>query len=216
MTAITVDEFLASDDTGDWRALCGASYVATHFVAPSLATATAFVVRVSELAQETPEHFEVHLNARGVTIRLARRGVGGGEFAEEDVVLARQISNVAREMQLSCDITHVQHTQIALDADDIAAVRPFWQAVLRYESKYDTDLLDPTGEGPTMWFQKMREPRTERGRFHVDVYVPREQAAERIAAALAAGGHIVNDSRAPMWWTLADCEGNEADIAIWT
>jgi 4a-hydroxytetrahydrobiopterin dehydratase len=32
------------------------------------------------------------------------------------------------------------------------------------------------------------------------------------AAALAAGGRLVRDEFAPSWWTLADAEGNGADI----
>jgi 4a-hydroxytetrahydrobiopterin dehydratase len=43
--------------------------------------------------------------------------------------------------------------------------------------------------------------------------VPPEQAEARVAAALAAGGHLVRDEYAPAWWTLADAEGNEADVA---
>jgi 4a-hydroxytetrahydrobiopterin dehydratase len=35
------------------------------------------------------------------------------------------------------------------------------------------------------------------------------------AAALAAGGRLVSDAYAPAWWTLADPEGNEVDIATW-
>ncbi len=35
----------------------------------------------------------------------------------------------------------------------------------------------------------------------------------RIAAAITAGGHMVTDAHAPQWWTLADAEGNEVDIA---
>ncbi|HXZ71105.1 MAG TPA: hypothetical protein VEH31_09605 [Streptosporangiaceae bacterium] len=42
---------------------------------------------------------------------------------------------------------------------------------------------------------------------------PHEQAEARIAAALAADGRLVSDEHAPMWWTLADAEGNEADVA---
>jgi 4a-hydroxytetrahydrobiopterin dehydratase len=61
----------------------------------------------------------------------------------------------------------------------------------------------------------MDAPRPGRGRFHIDVYVPYDQVEGRIAAALAAGGHIVSDAHAPEWWTLADPEGNEADLAIW-
>ncbi|MET0577173.1 MAG: VOC family protein, partial [Ilumatobacteraceae bacterium] len=31
---------------------------------------------------------------------------------------------------------------------------------------------------------------------------------------LAAGGRVVYDAEAPEWWTLADPEGNEVDIAV--
>jgi hypothetical protein len=34
-------------------------------------------------------------------------------------------------------------------------------------------------------------------------------------AGIAAGGHQVSDEHAPAWWTLADAEGNEADVATW-
>jgi glyoxalase superfamily protein/pterin 4 alpha carbinolamine dehydratase len=42
-----------------------------------------------------------------------------------------------------------------------------------------------------------------------------DQAEARVAAALAAGGHVVSDQNAPGWWTLADAEGNEVDVASW-
>jgi 4a-hydroxytetrahydrobiopterin dehydratase len=45
------------------------------------------------------------------------------------------------------------------------------------------------------------------------VWVPHDQARARVAAAVAAGGRVVNDDHAPAWWTLADAEGNEADVA---
>jgi 4a-hydroxytetrahydrobiopterin dehydratase len=61
----------------------------------------------------------------------------------------------------------------------------------------------------------MDAPRPQRNRIHVDVFVPHDQAEERVAAALDAGGHLVNDENAPAWWTLADAEGNEVDVATW-
>lgn len=61
----------------------------------------------------------------------------------------------------------------------------------------------------------MDSKRTERNRLHVDVFVPHDQAEARIAAALAAGGRLVDDSHAPAWTTLADAEGNEVDVATW-
>ncbi|MGH2463545.1 MAG: VOC family protein, partial [Candidatus Limnocylindria bacterium] len=44
---------------------------------------------------------------------------------------------------------------------------------------------------------------------------PHDQAEARIAAAVAAGGRVVDDSHAPAWWTLADPEDNKVDIATW-
>jgi 4a-hydroxytetrahydrobiopterin dehydratase len=44
---------------------------------------------------------------------------------------------------------------------------------------------------------------------------PHDQAEARVAAALAAGGRLVSDRFAPRWWTLADPEGNEVDVATW-
>jgi 4a-hydroxytetrahydrobiopterin dehydratase len=64
-----------------------------------------------------------------------------------------------------------------------------------------------------IWFQQMHVPRTKRNRIHVDVFVPIDQARARVAAAVAAGGRVVNNANAPMWWTLADTEGNEVDVA---
>jgi 4a-hydroxytetrahydrobiopterin dehydratase len=45
--------------------------------------------------------------------------------------------------------------------------------------------------------------------------VPHDQAEARVAVALAAGGRLVTDEHAPSWWTLADTEGNEVDVATW-
>jgi hypothetical protein len=59
----------------------------------------------------------------------------------------------------------------------------------------------------------MDAPRPQRNRIHIDVYLPPDQVQARISAALAAGGRVVAD-RAPDWWTLADPEGNEVDLAI--
>jgi 4a-hydroxytetrahydrobiopterin dehydratase len=59
----------------------------------------------------------------------------------------------------------------------------------------------------------MAELRQGGGAIHVAVWVPPEQAAARVAAALASGGRLVRDQFAPAWWTLADAAGNEVDIA---
>ena len=86
-------------------------------------------------------------------------------------------------------------------------------ALLRPDSP-DEDLVDPRSRNPGFWFEGMNEPRADGGgAIHIAIWVPFEQAEARIAAALAAGGRMVRDEYAPMWWTLADAAGNEADIA---
>jgi 4a-hydroxytetrahydrobiopterin dehydratase len=129
--------------------------------------------------------------------------------------MARQISAAARELNVPADPTAVQTVQVAIDALVSPKVMPFWRAVLGYQELGDEDLIDPHGSGPSFWFQAMDAPSPQRNRIHIDISVPHDQAEARVAAAIAAGGHLVTDEHAPAWWTLADAEGNEADVATW-
>jgi len=61
----------------------------------------------------------------------------------------------------------------------------------------------------------MQEPRPQRNRIHFDISVPHDEAPHRVEAALAAGGRLVSDTRAPAFWVLADLEGNEACVTTW-
>jgi 4a-hydroxytetrahydrobiopterin dehydratase len=66
-----------------------------------------------------------------------------------------------------------------------------------------------------VWFQQMDAPRLQRNRIHIDVNVSHDEARQRSAAALAAGGRITRDTEAPAFWVLSDAEGNEACISTW-
>lgn len=137
-------------------------------------------------------------------------------LSQTDVGRAGAISAAAHALDLVADPAAAQDVQLTVDAIDIAAVRAFWRTVLGYrERDDDVDLLDPLSRGPALWFQQMDQPRSQRNRIHVDIFVPHDQAEDRVAAALAAGGRLVSDDHAPAWWTLADPEGNEVDIATW-
>jgi 4a-hydroxytetrahydrobiopterin dehydratase len=108
---------------------------------------------------------------------------------------------------------------IVIGAVDIGRVMPFWRALMGYVPRADSpgqDLVDPRGIGPGIWFEQVEGPHTERNRMHLAVWVSHEQAEARVAAAVAAGGTVIYDDLAPAWWTLADPEGNEADIATST
>ncbi len=127
----------------------------------------------------------------------------------------RAISGAARSLGAEPDPSRVQDVQLTIDAAVSNSVMPFWRAVLGYRPVGDSDLVDPQNRGPAIWFQRMRDVRTQRNRIHVDIWVPHDEAEARIAAAIEAGGRVIRDSDAPAAWTLADAEGNEVDIATW-
>ena len=115
----------------------------------------------------------------------------------------------------------VQQLELAIDALDIPAIRPFWKAALAYVDEPGSDghgagLMDPAGQLPPMWFQQMDAPRPQRNRVHFDITVAHDEAEARVRAAVAAGGRLVNDSFAPSFWVLADAEGNEVCVCTWT
>jgi 4a-hydroxytetrahydrobiopterin dehydratase len=195
----------------DWRVIRDAA--STHFRTGSFAKGLALVDAIGELAEAANHHPDIDLRYAGVTVRLKTHSEGG--LTERDVALARQISDAARELGIPIDLTGLQTIQVAIDALVIPEVLPFWRAVLGYREVDDEDIFDPHTNGPPFWFQQMDAPRPQRNRIHIDMYVPHDQAEARVAAALAAGGHVVSDENAPGWWTLADAEGNEVDVAPW-
>ena len=194
----------------DWRVV--RNDACAYFRTGSFAAGVAFVDAIGRLADATDHHPDVDLRSEGVTVRLR---TDSGRLGEREVALAQQISAAARELDVLVDPTSLQIVQIAIDALVIPDVMPFWRAVLGYREVDDEDLIDLLFQGPPVWFQQMDAPRPQRNRIHIDVYVPHDQAEARVAAAIAAGGHMVNDENAPGWWTLADAEGNEVDVAPW-
>ena len=143
-----------------------------------------------------------------------------------DAEVAHRISQVAGEFRLttqsgagSVEERSVQALAIGIDAMDIAAIRPFWKAVLGYADEPgnpgSSGLVDPLGQGPEVWFQQMDAPRPQRNRIHFDVSVPHDEAHRRIAATVTAGGTLVRDGEAPAFWVLADPEGNKARVTTW-
>jgi 4a-hydroxytetrahydrobiopterin dehydratase len=201
---ITAGQFHAADGVEDWRSLY--HVVAAHFPTGSLAGGIALVEEIGRLAGDAEQQYlNVDLRQAGVTVTLGRR----------DIALARRISAAARDLGIPADPTAVQLINVTLDALVGAEVLPFWRALLGYRQIGDDYLYDPSRRGPSFGLQQMNEARPQRNRLHLDVAVPHDQAEARIAAALAAGGHLVSDEHAPKWWVLADAEGNEACVATW-
>lgn len=207
-------QFLDAAGVEDWRVLWGGGWACAHFKTGSFDVGIALVMAIGDLAAAAGHFPDIDLRPEGVTVRLFTGE--SRELSNLDVNLARQISAAAREMNLPADPRVVQHVQVTIDALLTAEVLPFWRAVLGYQQLADdVVVLDALRRGPSFYFPQMDKPRPQRNRIHVDVYLPPDQVEERIAAALAAGGHMVTDAHAPAWWTLADIEGNEVDLAIW-
>lgn len=208
---ITPRQFHDADGVDDWRVLWSVAFAV--FRTGDFATGVKLVAEIGRLAEAAGHHPDVNLRAGVLEVRLVTRE--HWSLTDLDLSLAREISAAAQTLGVSADPVRTRTWEFALDALDVDKVRAFWCAVLGYEVAGDTDMVDPDGLYPAVYVQQMDEMRTGRNRIHIDVGIPHDQAEARVAAALAAGGTIVNDSYAPMWWTLADPEGNEVDLATW-
>jgi 4a-hydroxytetrahydrobiopterin dehydratase len=215
--AITAAEFTAQG-TDDWRVL-SVSAVA-RFTTGSFGAGLRFVTRIGVLAEAANHHPDVDLRYGTVTVRTWSHDIHG--LSARDLALAREISAAARELSIEADPAGVRDVAIAIDAVVGSAVQPFWQALLGHDARPHPGgnsaagaLLDADGRLPVVWFQQSDERREQRNRIHLDVWVPHDQAEERVAAAVAAGGQLVTDEYAPSWWVLADAEGNEACVCTW-
>ncbi|WP_212818138.1 VOC family protein [Polymorphospora rubra] len=216
----------ASDAVGGqgWRYLLGA--LRTSVPVASLGQAAEVVARpVAACGDDADGHLRADVRSDRVVLTL--QALDRAALTARDLDLAHRISATVRDLGLRTEPEigtgaprSVQLLEIAIDALDIAAVRPFWRAVLGYTDEAGTGgptdpIVDPVGQGPTIWFQRMDRPRPQRNRIHFDICVPHDEAAGRIEAALTAGGRLVSAADAPAFWVLADIEGNEACVTTW-
>jgi 4a-hydroxytetrahydrobiopterin dehydratase len=197
-----------------WRLVLDAIY--TEVLTSSLdQAARAASTAISTVGAAGQGHLSIDIRADRAVLRLHSAAVGA--VTGRDIQLARMVSDA---LATTPSAAAAQELEIAIDALDIGAVRPFWQAITGYvdqpgPSDLPGGLIDPIGRGPAIWFQQMDAPRPQRNRIHLDIDVPHDAAPARIAAALAAGGTLLSDAAAPAFWVLADAEGNEACICTW-
>jgi 4a-hydroxytetrahydrobiopterin dehydratase len=171
-------------------------------------------------------HLRVDL--RPDRVELSVRDRNAGRPTTRDTELAHRIAAAVAGLGLAGSGSTsaesprpVQALEVAIDALDIPGIQPFWKAVLGYVDQFDGDdptyaIVDPAGQLPSLWFQQMDAPRTQRNRVHFDITVAHDEAEPRVRAALAAGGRLVDDSNARAYWVLADAEGNEVCVCAWT
>ncbi|MFF3559173.1 VOC family protein [Streptomyces sp. NPDC002574] len=216
----------ASDAVNDlgWRYVLGT--LQTSVPAGSMARGAGLAAEAVAVCGDDAD-LHLRVDVRPGRVLLALQSTAHAAVTPRDVDLARRITAALRAAGFATgpDVgagapRSVQLLEIAIDALDIAGIRPFWKAVLGYTDEAGADgpedaLVDPVGQGPAVWFQQMDAPRPQRNRIHLDISLPHDEAARRIEAALAAGGRLVSAGRAPSFWVLADTEGNEACVTTW-
>lgn len=216
-TLLTRDELdRALDELGGWRVRRGA--IRTQLKAPDFPAAVALVARIAEVAEDMDHHPDIDIRWRTIEIGLATHSAGG--ITELDVTQAHRIVEIAGQAgaEMGAPANPSDGIEIGIDCMDSATIRDFWRVGLglteRTSSEGAVDLVGTEEDSPGVWFQQLTEPRTQRNRIHIDVYVPRDLAEDRVTAVLAAGGRLVTDEHAPSWWVLADAEGNELCVCV--
>lgn len=200
--------FLAAEGVDDWVVLHGGATAA--YRVGTMRDAARLAHAIADVPGLDGSGAVIAIAGPRVTVRLTR---DMWQLEEHHVRLARTVSAVAESHGATPDRASVQEVQLAIAAKPDEVDREFWRAVLGYAPMADDNGVDPLGHGSTVWMQELDPAKPLRHAMHVDVSLPREQARDRLSAALAAGGRIVDQS--PEHWTLSDRAGNRVCIAVW-
>jgi 4a-hydroxytetrahydrobiopterin dehydratase len=223
-------ERIADADLADWRKL--AQGLHARYVVADFGAAARFVAAVGEAGDALGHHPRVSIGRGLVDLELVSddalyRGDDGTELVvewvtQQDVDLARRISEVAAEHGVVADPSSVSEVELGLDTARSEAIAPVWAALLTGNADDQgrgvpgDEIRDAAGRLPNLWFDDARDE-AQGQRFHVEVYVAPEVVEQRIAAVVAAGGTVVDDSSAPGLTVVADQDGNQgilcADVA---
>ena len=226
MDMLTSDR-IAAERLADWRKL--AQGLHARFLVADFGAAARFVASIGEACDDTGHHPAVVIGSGHVDLELVtadaiyRDGEGTEHVVEwvtqQDIDLARRISEVAADHGLTPDPGAVAEFELGLDAVDSATIAPVWAALMAGDARAQgrgtpsDEVRDATRRVPNLWFDDHDGAETGQ-RFHPEVYVAPEAAEQRIAAAVAAGGTVVDDSEAPGLVVIADQEGNRGIVCV--
>lgn len=222
-------EAIAEAGLTDWRQL--AQGLHARYLVDDFGSAARFVAAVGEAGEVLGHHPRVTIDDGFVDLKLVTqdavyRDDEGTEHSvewvtQQDVDLARRITEIAADRGATADPASVSDVELGLDTADSATIAPVWAALLTGGSEAQgrgtpsgDEIRDVTGRVPHLWFGDADEQEGPQQRFHLEVYVPPEAAEARIAAALAAGGSIVDDSDSPSLTVIADQDGNRGVLCV--
>lgn len=221
-------EQIAAADLTDWRKL--AQGLHARYLVDDFGAGARFVVAVGEAGDALGHHPRVSIGDGHVDLELVSddaiyRDDDGTEYVvewvtQQDVDLARRITEIAADHGATADPASVGEVELGLDTGRSATIAPVWAALLTGSAESQgrgspsDEIRDATGRVPNLWFGDGDEHEAPRQRFHLEVYVAPEVAEQRIAAAVAAGGTVVDDSEAPGLTVIADQDGNEGVVCV--
>lgn len=221
-------ERIAEAGLADWRKL--AQGLHARYLIDGFAAAARFVAAVGEAGDAVGHHPRVVIGKGHVDLELVSddaiyRDEDGTEYViewvtQQDVDLARRISQIAADQHLVADPASVSELELGLDTNHSATIAPVWAALLTGSAQSQgrgtpgDEIRDATVRVPNLWFGDVDAEDVARQRFHVEVYVAPETVAQRIAAAVAAGGTVVDDSNAPGLTVIADQDGNHGIVCV--
>jgi len=221
-------EQIAEANLTDWRKL--AQGLHARYLVDDFSTGARFVAAVGEAGDALGHHPRAsigkgHVDLELVTDDAIYRDDEGTEHVvewvtQQDVDLARRITEIAVDHKVDADPASVSEIELGLDTARSATVAPVWAALLTGSAESQgrgtpsDEIRDATGRVPNLWFGDGVEGDSSGRRFHIEVYVAPEAAQQRIAAALAAGGTVVDDSDSPSLTVIADQDGNEGVVCV--
>ena len=227
MDMLTGDQ-IAEANLTDWRKLGQGLHA--RYVMGDFGAGVQFVAALGEAGDALGHHPRVTMGDGYVDLKLLsddavyRDGEGTEHVIEwvtqQDVDLARRITEIAADHEVDADPTAVSVIELGLDTARSATIAPVWAALLTGNAEAQghgspsDEIRDATGRVPNLWFGDADEHESPRQRFHVEVYVAPEVAEQRIAAAVAAGGTVVDDNDAPSLTVIADQDGNTGVVCV--
>jgi len=210
----------------DWRKL--AQGLHARYRVDGFSAAARLVAAVGEAGDELGHHPRVSIGHGHVDLELVTgdaifRDDKGTEHVvewvtQQDVDLARRITDIAGDHGLQADPAAVTEVELGLDTASSATIAPVWAALLTGSAESQgrgtpsDEVRDATARVPNLWFGDAVEDGLAQQRFHVEVYVAPEVVEQRVAAAVAAGATVVDDSDAPSLTVLADQDGNRGVV----
>ncbi|MBU2666364.1 4a-hydroxytetrahydrobiopterin dehydratase [Actinoplanes bogorensis] len=213
---------IAAAELADWRKL--AQGLHARYLIDGFGDGVRFVGAVGEAGDAIGHHPRVSIGHGYVDLELVTadaiyRDDDGTEYViewvtQQDVDLARRITTIAAERGLVADPGSVSECELGLDTANSATIAPVWAALLtgdagsRGRGTPGDEIRDATVRVPNLWFGDAGEGR----RFHVEVYVAPDVAEQRVAAAVAAGGTVVDQSEGLT--VIADQEGNRGVLCV--